>query len=306
MRICNSIGAIDRRSWEHLISFLDNSNIGGDGHEAARIVVTELELNGVELISDPVPDGGLNVLKDFFARSDTMVTKVTIEQCNLGTTEEASQLLAAFHTNRTVTRLYIQQITNMDGDVEGEDVALGSCLSGLLLNIVPQLQHLGLSFGDLDVEAVRAFQPGLQTNRSLKQLSLVGCSHGDESFRLIADALVGNTTIEYLDISVVNYITCSALDDITRMIESTRLQTIIFAELNDGFFEDDASNKRFPSIQKNPNELKLPGVWDDDGAGIDKIEFDIISNCLLRNKCLKHADLFLSTLSTPPPTPSTT
>jgi hypothetical protein len=90
-----SASRLDRRSLEHLVNFLDDI----DSHE---VVITELELFCVHL-SEP-SDGGLDVLRAFFSRSDTtMLTKVTLWDCNFGNQEDASQLLAAFETNRTVT-----------------------------------------------------------------------------------------------------------------------------------------------------------------------------------------------------------
>jgi Leucine Rich repeat len=74
-------------------------------------------------------------------------------------------------------------------------------------------------------KGVRAIQPGLQVNRTLRELDLSSCGIGDDGIRLIADALVGNTTMDSLHISY-NPITSVALDDITRMIESTQLKTI--------------------------------------------------------------------------------
>jgi hypothetical protein len=54
-----------------------------------------------------------------------------------------------------------------------------------------QLECLDCSFSRLGVGGVRAFQPALRANRTLKQLHLDKCSLGDEGIRFIADALVG-------------------------------------------------------------------------------------------------------------------
>jgi hypothetical protein len=89
-------GFIDRQSLNHLVRFLDNFG----AHEVVRI--TGLILDHPSLVRDPSPDVGLNVLTDDFARSDTTLTNVTLNSCNFGRQQEASQLLAAFHTNRTV------------------------------------------------------------------------------------------------------------------------------------------------------------------------------------------------------------
>jgi Ran GTPase-activating protein (RanGAP) involved in mRNA processing and transport len=94
-------------------------------------------------------------------------------------------------------------------------------------NNMPQLQRLGCQYSNLTAEGVRAFQPALQANRTLKELDLRGCDIGDEGIRLLADALAGNRIMEVLDISG-NDITSDGLDDITRIIESTQVKTLRF------------------------------------------------------------------------------
>jgi hypothetical protein len=159
---------------------------------------TELQLDHFTLISEPAPDGGLNVLRDFFARSDNTMTltSISLDVCDFGSAEDAWHLFSAFHTNRTVAEMYIGPIANLDG------AAFGTCLAGLFQNM-PQLQRLDCTDCVLRVEGVRAFQPALQVNKTLKELILWDCSIGNDGFRLIADALVGgrNTTINLLDIS---------------------------------------------------------------------------------------------------------
>jgi hypothetical protein len=66
---------IDRRSLEHLVDTLDNV----DSREVV-IQIPELRFTVIELSSDAT-DGGLNVLKEFFARRDTTLTKVTLSNC---------------------------------------------------------------------------------------------------------------------------------------------------------------------------------------------------------------------------------
>jgi hypothetical protein len=107
LKICGYRNSpIDLRSLQHLVDFIDNS----DSREAA---ITGLRLLNVRL-SEP-SDGGLDVLRGFFARSDTTLEKVKLEYCHFGNQEDASQLLAAFETNRTVTGLTIRQIRNLEG-----------------------------------------------------------------------------------------------------------------------------------------------------------------------------------------------
>jgi hypothetical protein len=73
---------IDRRSLEHLVNFLDKER--DNSHE---VRISELELDGIPLSSEPSDGGGLNVLIDFFSRFDTTLTKVALrctenEQCS--------------------------------------------------------------------------------------------------------------------------------------------------------------------------------------------------------------------------------
>jgi hypothetical protein len=113
------------RSLQHLVDFVDNID---SSHE---VVITELKLYQVTLISDP-SDGGLNVLREFFSRSHTgtALTKVTLLYCDFGINQlDAEQLLAAFHTSRTVTDLSIRRIRKLEGAAKHATVAKsGLCL----------------------------------------------------------------------------------------------------------------------------------------------------------------------------------
>jgi hypothetical protein len=99
---------IDRRSLEHLVDFLDN----GDSHKVTELVIADF------CLLQPF-DGGLEILRSFFARSDTTLTKVRLYCCTFGSAQEASQLLAAFQTNTTVTDLAIHTIVNLQGAALG-------------------------------------------------------------------------------------------------------------------------------------------------------------------------------------------
>jgi hypothetical protein len=270
---------IDRQSLQHLVDFLDNHV---DSHE---VVITELCLYGINKLN-------------FFARSDTTLTKFTLRHCKLGSGEaDVSQLLAAFHTNRTVTDIEIHGISNLHG------VSLGSCLSGLLKNM-PQLQRLNCYSNDMRLEGVRAFQVALRANRTLKQLHLVRCLLGDDCIRLIVDALVGNTIMDALNIRS-NYITSACLDDIRRLLESTQLKTINFWNYR-GIFNDQDATQRFVSTleQKKSSVQELPMIFRQDLPAGDSraATYASIQNSLKRNQQLNHvASLLL--LSSPPPRP---
>jgi Ran GTPase-activating protein (RanGAP) involved in mRNA processing and transport len=257
---------IDRHSWQHLVDFLDDRRGSHD-----EVAITELELGCIQL-SEPF-DGGLNVLRAFFARSDTTLTKVTLD-CWLP--QDASRLLLeAFHTNRTITDLTIRRIINLEG------AALGYSLSSLMQNM-PQLQRLDCG--------VLAFQPTLQTNRTLRELSLWGCQIGDHGIRILADGLVGNTTIEILNLGA-NRITSVGLDDITRLLESesTRIKKINL-EYNRGIFNDEASTLRFARVLSRHQflkELNL-GTCEIGNDGIRILVDGLVGNAIMEDLNIQH------------------
>jgi hypothetical protein len=272
-----SAARMDRRSLQHLVHFLDN----GDSHE-----VTELVLCHVFTLQPS--DGGLEVLRSFFARSDTTLTKVRLESCNFGQAEDASQLLMAFQTNTTVTDLEIRDIAIL------QDAAFGNCLCDLLQN-APQLQRLDCSLCSLRVEGIRAFQPALQANRTLKELDLFACDIRDEGIHLIADGLVGNTTMESLDISSnYNGITSVGLADITRLLVSTQLKRIDLG-YNRGMFNDEDAIQHFvTTLQRKKSRVQeLPLINND----ILPAVYASIKNSLIRNRQLNRVNLLLA----PPP-----
>jgi Leucine Rich repeat len=238
----------------------------------------------------------LNVLKDFFGRSDTTLTKVTLDECAFGTTEDTSQLLAAFHTNRTISDVEIFYIFALQG------AALGNSLSGLLQNM-SKLQNLDCHCRQLDVEGVlRAFQPALRANRTLKQLHLGRCELADDGIHLIADALVGNTTMEVLNIRD-NNITFAGLDGILRIIESMpRLKMITFWQSGLGIFNDPETTQQFVSTlqQKKSSVQELPLLRPYHFPG-DKDRY-IPTFASIQNS-LNNVALILVPLPPPPPPP---
>jgi Leucine Rich repeat len=301
---------VDRQSLQHLIDFLDNNNNNrADGeHEddspegGAIVTITELKLHNIRLVEPS--DGGLNVLKDFFSRSNTtpLLTKVTLEWCSFGSQDDASQLLAAFHTNRTVTDLRFHRNHNIEGGA-----ALGNALSALLQN-TSQLQRLNCERSNhwFHSEGVRALQPGLRVNRTLKELDLYLCNLRDTGVHLLADALVdGNTAIQVLDICG-NDITANGLVPITRMIESmAQLETLsFFYNHMVNCSQDDM--RHFAAVLGNNSTIKKLRVsWD---FTISQELFGIF--VCTRNQHLAHVDMLLAPLlllpqrhrtATPPP-----
>jgi hypothetical protein len=117
------------------------------------------------------------------------LSTVRLENCSFSHQEEI-QLLAAFEADVLLTKLDLSGFT-----LKG--AAIGNSLADVLEN-APNLQTLtfenGFGVGEtFDQEALRALQPGLQSNRTLKELCLTCCLLKDEHLGL--DALVGNTTM---------------------------------------------------------------------------------------------------------------
>lgn len=134
-----------------------------------------------------------------------------------GSTEQATQVLGAFHTNRTVTELRIREIHNLEG------AALGHCLSGLLHH---KTHPRTLACSSLMEAGVSALQPGLRSNQQLKELSLVLCRIGDKGLHLLLDSLVGNTTLEELDVTLNDFTSNGRCDAVMRLLECTKLRSI--------------------------------------------------------------------------------
>jgi Leucine Rich repeat len=151
-----------------------------------------------------------------------------------------------------VADLAVHRITNL---IVG--AALGNLLSGLLRNM-PQLQRWDCESNHLCAEGVRSFQPVLRTNRTLRKLNLSRCQVDDFGIRLIADALVGNTTMDTLDVSL-NLIIDVGLADITHMIEPTQLKMIRLF-YNPGLFNNRDATQQFVSTleQKKSRVQELP------------------------------------------------
>jgi Leucine Rich repeat len=207
-----------------------------------------------------------------FSRSDTTVTKVTIEYCSFGTAEDASRLLAAFETSRTVTDLTLCGIESLEG------AALGARLFGLLRNM-PQLQRFACT-GSIWSPCISTGTT--QANRiTLRELDLQVCDIDDEGIHFLADALVGNTTMSILNIGS-NGVTSIGLDDITRLLESTRLKKFDMQE-NYAAFDNEASTQRFARVLARHEflkELNISGCLLGD-AGISIIVDGLVGNATM-------------------------
>jgi hypothetical protein len=152
----------------------------------------------------------------------------------------------------------------------------------------------------------------------LKALNLSQCTLDNEDIGLIADALVGNTTMEFLNIRR-NFISSNGLDEITRLLEYTQLRTIDFGE-NHGVFDDDAASRRFVNVlsqNRFMNSLKMigSGLFPSPAAPrmifqaleanttVEEVHLgplghnlDYLVESLPRIKCVKHLDLTSSAL----------
>jgi Leucine Rich repeat len=209
--------------------------------------------------------------------------------CIFGSQQDVEQLLAAFHTNRTIMDLTIVKIGYVNG------WALGACLSALLLNM-PNLQRLAFSVGDsfvhFGVYGFRALQPGLRVNTTLKELDLSYCYATNKGLRLLADALVGNTTMTVLDITA-NEIDTNGLTDIMRILASTCLKTLLG-------YDNRMEASRATEVL---NFLKVLGnntsIQELQISGLETEHHDFAMFVCARNKSLSHAELLLARLSLP-------
>jgi Leucine Rich repeat len=172
---------------------------------------------------------------------------------------------------------------------------------------MPQLQRLGCGNNFmLRVEGVRVFQPALQANRMLKHLDLGQCRIGDDGIGLIADALVGNTTMDKLNIRG-NFITSAGLDHITRLLVLTQLNTIGLGNNDDIFNDEDATQRFVSTLQQRESTIQgLPSIelcrfpGDEDSKIVTLAS---IKNSLVRNQQLNHVNLLLLAPPPPPPPP---
>jgi hypothetical protein len=133
----------------------------------------------------------LNVLKDFFSRSDTTTSlaksifeRLALRQPTRGRAAFCSSLSYKPNQHGLDHSLHLEPLTKIAFQVGCQNM--------------PQLHRLGCTKSSLGVDGVRAFEPALRTNRLLKELDLSACRLGDEGIRLVVDGLGGNTTMNAL------------------------------------------------------------------------------------------------------------
>jgi hypothetical protein len=78
----------------------------------------------------------------------------------------------------------------------------------------------------------------------------------DADLTIIVDALIGNTTLKKLDI-MYNILTCKALFDLARLLESTHLKSVSFGmEAPDRVVLDNETSQRFARALSNNKFMK--------------------------------------------------
>jgi hypothetical protein len=185
------VSNINRPSVEYLADFLREEE---EGQEVTNLWFEDCTLDE----SDAV-----NALCDLFANSTTL-TCVTLCVCRFGSVHNVSQILAALLSNRLISVLGIHDLENLPS------ADLANCIASVLvLNSNPHIQR-----------PLRAMQPatGLRPDRHLKELNISFCNLQDEGLGLIADALVGNTTMETLDIGYDDSLSSNSLAHITKIV----------------------------------------------------------------------------------------
>jgi Leucine Rich repeat len=262
---CNDV---NRQNVQYFVDFLSGERQQG---------VIALDLTNFRLVEPP--DGGLNVLCNFFANVTTTLTKVGLFSVAFGTAEEASRLFAALQTSRSVTDLAIYKADNLEG------AALGNCICALLQNN-PRLQRLSLL---LRVDAVMAhsLQTGLRSNGTLKILDLSCCEIDNEVLGLLVDTLIGNTTMEELVFRFNDITTKGLVHHVTRLIELTRLQTIDFRH-NRNVIVDNNIIQCFADVLRRHSTLEELCLRN--GFSLDSLDrYPVITNMLARNVSIRRS-----------------
>lgn len=231
-----SVQEVNRVSVQCLVDYLQDNR------------VTSLELESFHLPS--LSDGGLDVLCPFFA-NNTSLTKVVLCKCDFG--EGGSQVLESFHNNESVAELRI-----CCGFWYQRGRSPGAPPSQLLENNTT-LVRLDLSWClCIGKEGIGALQQGIQSNRSLRVLRLRSCRIRDGGLGLLVASLVGNTTLQHLDICH-NLITPNGIaQHVPTLLQSTRLQVIrVRGYHHDGRFDSQSLQRLRDELLPNPHLLQL-------------------------------------------------
>jgi Ran GTPase-activating protein (RanGAP) involved in mRNA processing and transport len=114
------------------------------------------------------------------------------------------------------------------------------------------------------------------------------------AFRLLVDALVGNTTMDVLDVSE-NAITCIRLDDITRLLASTRVRSIQLHR-NVNAFGNEASTRRLARVLSRHAFLTNFGIL---GCRLGGTGIHIIADGLAGNTVMTTLDIGQNRITSP-------
>jgi hypothetical protein len=97
---------------------------------------------------------------------------------------------------------------------------------------------------------------------NIQRLEFTDCNLGrNGGVRLIADALVGNTTMDTLCVTNNNITDVGLADGITCIVNTTQLKTLNFTKGNYDIFAKVENNKQFAeAVEKNVFLLELPGI----------------------------------------------
>jgi hypothetical protein len=226
-------------------------------------------------------------------------------------------LQPALRTNRTLRELNMSACRLGDGgihiladalvgnstmyvlNIRHNDISSNGIADITRLLVSMQLKTIDIGFTAFDDEAsTQGFARVLSRHQFLKELCLSGCQLGNQGIRFIADGLVGNTTMEILDIKW-NRITFVGLADITRVIVSTQIKTIDLQYTQDVFNDEDATQHFVTTLQHQKSSVQeLPGIDADNFPGRNSAaSYASIKNSLIRNRLLNRVNLLLA----PPP-----
>jgi hypothetical protein len=141
-----------------------------------------------------------------------------------------------------------------------------------------------------------AFARAVSSHEFLNDLNVAHCGLRDNGIRIFADELVGNTIMEVFNISHSQLSSSNALDDITRLIQSTRIKSFNMSE-NVLVFGDEAATQRFVARlrYKQSSVQELPGIVEHSFPEESRVAtYASIKNSLLRNQQLNHVDSLLA------------
>jgi hypothetical protein len=110
------------------------------------------------------------------------------------------------------------------GEMLQEGAIESEFLAGLLAKDNPSLQKLCLNGFVLRLGNAETLQGAFRNIPHLVELNLSYCEMDDALLRVITDGLVGNATLDILDISHNSFTANAFLSNVARLLESTRVK----------------------------------------------------------------------------------